>query len=78
METWVEYRGVVIDPLDFLHLPDSDTDDRYCLVERAKMGLALMCIERHAFHLAAHYECVSPPLRLSQYAETHLKDFFSA
>ena len=76
METWVEYRSVVVDTLDFLRPPDSKTDDRYCLVERAKMGHALMCIERHAFHLATHYECVSPPLRLSQYEEIRLKDFF--
>ena len=75
VEISVEYHSVVVDTLDFLRPPDGDTDDRYCLVARAKMGLAMMCIQRHAFHLVAHYECVSPPLRLAQYEAIRLNGF---
>ena len=61
----VEYRSVVVDTLGFLHPPDGDTYHRYCLVRRAKVGHALMCIQRYASHLAAHYISVSSPHRLS-------------
>lgn len=65
----IQYRSVVIDQIPFLRPPDGNSDDRYCLVGRAKMGLALMACQRHIFRASQVYDSAALPYRLSMYEE---------
>jgi hypothetical protein len=65
----VEYISYVFDEIPILRPPDGDSDDRYCLVERARLGLAWMAISKHCNRLASLWDSVQQPMDVQRWEE---------
>jgi hypothetical protein len=65
----VEYISYVFDEIPILRPPDGDSDDRYCLVERARLGLAWMALTKHCHRLASLWDSVQQPMDIQRYEE---------
>ncbi|CAG8610639.1 5167_t:CDS:10 [Acaulospora colombiana] len=68
-ETPVEYVSYVFDELEMSHPTSGDEDDRPCLLERVRLGLAWMALAKHAFKVSSLWENVIQPLEIMRYEE---------
>lgn len=67
--TPVEYVSYVFDELEMPHPSSGDEDDRPCLLERVRLGLAWMALAKHAFKVSSLWENVIQPLEIMRYEE---------
>jgi hypothetical protein len=65
----VEYVSYVFDKIKMAHPSSGDEDDRPCLIERTRLGLAWMALAKHAFKLSSLWENVIQPLDIMRYEE---------
>lgn len=65
----VEYISYIFDEIPILRPPSGDDDDRYCLVERVRLGLAWMALSKHAHRLASMWDSVIQPTEVQLYEE---------
>lgn len=72
----VEYISYIFDKIPILRPPSGDDDDRYCLVERVRLGLAWMALSKHAHRLASMWDSVIQPMEIQRYEEVATMETF--
>jgi len=65
----VEYISYIFDEIPMLRPHDGDSDDRDCLIERARLGLAWMALCKHCHRLASMWDSVIQPMDVLRYEE---------
>lgn len=68
-DTPVEYVSYLFDELPMARPANGDEDDRECLVERVRLGLAWMSLAKHAFKVTSLWESVVQPLQVLRHEE---------
>lgn len=69
----VSYVSYLIDEIPMARPPTGDDDDRGCIVERVRLGIAWMCLAKHASKLTSMWDSVLQPMDVMRAEE--LADF---
>ncbi|CCA75095.1 hypothetical protein PIIN_09080 [Serendipita indica DSM 11827] len=65
----INYVSYVFDEIPLYRPATGDDDDRHCLVERVRLGLAWMALQKHASKLTSMWDNVMHPMDIIKYEE---------